>query len=103
MKDLKLIRFLVVAIGLAFVTLSVTVVVIATMSVAAIRLDLDGLRIDDVVDFLMTSGFVVVANIVGVQLALGIVTIASLVLAIVGVVIIVLYTPVKIVIGGMLR
>ena len=72
------------------------------MSVTAIRLDLDGLRVDDVLDLLVTSGLRVVADVVGVQVALGVVTFTSLVLAVVGVVVVVLYAPVKVVVGGML-
>ena len=72
------------------------------MAVTAVGLDLDGLRIDDVFDLLVTSGLRVVADVVGVQVALGVVTFTSLVLAVVGVVVVVLYAPVKVVVGGML-
>jgi len=72
------------------------------MSVTAIRLNLDGLRVDDVLDLLMTSGLRVVADVIGVQVALGVVTFTSLVLTVVGVVVVVLYAPVKVVVGGML-
>ena len=93
---MKLIRFLVVSLVI------VTLVVIAAMSVTAIRLDLDGLRVDDVLDLLMTSGLRVVANVVSVQVALGVVTVAAFVLAVVVVVVVVLYAPVKVVVGGVL-
>ncbi len=73
------------------------------MTVATIRLDLDGLRIDDVIDLLVTSRLRVVADVVGVQVALGVVTVAALVLAVVVVVVVVLYAPVKVVVGGVLR
>ena len=73
------------------------------MAVTAVGLDLDGLRIDDVFDLLVTSGLRVVADVVGVQVALGVVTFTSLVLAVVGVVVVVLYAPVKVVVGGVLR
>ena len=72
------------------------------MAVTAVGLDLDGLRIDDVFDLLVTSGLRVVADVVGVQVALGVVTFTSLVLAVVGVVVVVLYAPVKVVVGGVL-
>ena len=73
------------------------------MAITAIGLDLDRLRIDDVFDLLVTSGLRVVADVVGVQVALGVVTFTSLVLAVVGVVVVVLYAPVKVVVGGVLR
>ena len=73
------------------------------MTVTAVGLDLDGLGIDDVFDLLVTGGFVVVADVVSVQVALGAVTFTSLVLAVVGVVVVVLYAPVKVVVGGVLR
>ena len=73
------------------------------MAVTAVGLDLDGLRIDDVIDLLVTSRLRVVADVVGVQVALGVVTFTSLVLAVVGVVVVVLYAPVKVVVGGVLR
>ena len=72
------------------------------MAVTAVGLDLDGLRIDDVFDLLVTSGLRVVADVVGVQVALGVVTFTSLVLAVVGVVVVVLYAPVKVVVGRVL-
>ena len=90
---MKLIRFLVVSL----------VVIRGSMTVATIRLDLDGLRIDDVIDLLVTSRLRVVADVVGVQVALGVVTVAALVLAVVVVVVVVLYAPVKVVVGGVLR
>ena len=83
-------------------TIGSLVVIRGTMSVTSIRLDLDGFRIDDVLDLLVTSGLRVVADVVGVQVALGVVTFTSLVLAVVGVVVVVLYAPVKVVVGGML-
>jgi len=72
------------------------------VSVTAIRLDLDGFGIDDVFDLLVTGRFVVVADVVSVQVALGVVTITGLVLAVVGVVVVVLYAPVKVVVGRVL-
>ena len=73
------------------------------MSVTAIRLDLDGLRIDDIVDLLVTGGFVVVSGVDGVNVTLGFVTVTALVLAVVGVIVVVLYAPIKVVVGGMLQ
>ena len=73
------------------------------MSVTAIRLDLDGLRIDDVINLLVAGGFVVVTGVNGVQFALGLVAVTSLVLSVVVVIIIVLHAPVKVVVGGVLK
>ena len=72
------------------------------MAITAIRLDLDGVGVDDVFDLLVTGGFGVVTDVDGVQVALGVVTLASLVLAVIGVVIIVLHAPIKVVVGGVL-
>ena len=78
-------------------------VAVTTMStVASIRLDLYGVCVDDVLDLLMTGRFVVVASVNVVVIALGVVTVTALVLAVVGVVVIVLYAPIKVVVGGML-
>ena len=81
----------------------VSLVVITAMSVTAIRLDLDGMGVDDVVDLLVTGGFGVVTDVDGVQVALGVVTLAGLVLAVVGVVIIVLHAPIKVVVRCVLK
>jgi len=70
------------------------------MAVASVRLNLYGMGIDDVLDLLVTGGFVVVARICGVVFTLGIVTVTALVLTKIGVVVIVLYAPVKVVVGG---
>ena len=105
----KLIRFLVVTAIRGSMTVRSLVIVrgsvaVTTMStVTAIRLDLDGVRFDDVIDFLVTGGLVVVTGVDGVQVALSVVTVTALVLAVVVVVVVVLYTPVKVVVGGVLR
>ena len=105
----KLIRFLVVTAIRGSMTVRSLVIVrgsvaVTTMStVTAIRLDLDGVRFDDVIDLLVTGRFVVVASVDGVQVALGVVTVTALVLAVVVVVVVVLYAPVKVVVGGVLR
>jgi hypothetical protein len=72
------------------------------MAVASVRLNLNGMGIDDVLDLLVTGGFVVVARVGGVIFTLSIVTVTALVLTIVGVVVIVLYAPVKVVVSGSL-
>jgi len=78
-------------------------VAVTTMStVASIRLDLDGVGVDDVLDLLVAGGFVVVASVNVVVIAFGVVTVTALVLAVVGVVVIVLYAPIKVVVGGVL-
>jgi len=69
------------------------------MAVASVRLNLNGIGIDDVLDLLVTGGLVVVARVGGVVFTLGIVTVTALVLTKVGVIIIVLYAPVKVVVG----
>ena len=73
------------------------------MSVTAIRLDLDGMRIDDVINLLVSGGFGVVTGVNGVQFALGVITVTSLVLSVVVVIIIVLHAPIKVVVGGVLK
>ena len=109
MNSSKLIRgFLVVTAVRGSVTVRSLVVIRGSMAVTmstvpAIGLDLDGVRFDDVIDLLMTGGLVVVASVVGVQIAFGVVTITALVLAVVGVIVIVLYAPVKVVMGGVLQ
>ena len=95
-----------VALVVALVVVSlvvVSLVVITAMSVTAIRLDLDGLRIDDVINLLVAGGFVVVTGVNGVQFALGVITVTSLVLSVVVVIIIVLHAPIKVVVGGVLK
>ena len=59
--------------------------------------------VDDVLDLHVTSGLGIIASVDGVKVSLGVVTVASLVLAKVGVVVVILYAPVKVVVGGMLR
>ena len=78
-------------------------VTVTTMSIAAIRLNLDRMGVDDVLDLLVTGRFVVVATVNVVVFALGVVTVTALVLAVVGVVVIVLHLPIKFVMGGMLQ
>ena len=73
------------------------------MAITAIRLDLDGMGVDGVIDFLVTGRFVVVTGVNGVQFALGVITITSLVLSVVVVIIIVLHAPIKVVVGGVLK
>jgi hypothetical protein len=73
------------------------------MSVTAIRLNLNGLRIDDVINLLVTCGFVVVASVDSINFSFSVVAFTRLVLAIVGVIVIVIYAPVKVVVGRMLR
>ena len=80
----------------------VSLFVITVMSVTAIRLDLNGMGVDDVFDLLVTGRFVVVTDVVIVQVALGAVTLTALVLAVVGVIIIVLHAPVQFVMGEVL-
>ena len=92
--------------NLIFLVVSLVVVslgVITAMTVTAIRLDLDGMGVDDVIDFLVAGRFVVVTDVVSVQVALGVVTLAGLVLAVIGVVIIVLHAPVKVVVRCVLK
>ena len=72
------------------------------MAVTAIRLDLNGVGVDDVFLFLVTSGFVVVSGVSGIEVALGVVTITALVLAVIVVVIIVIHAPIEVVVGGVL-
>ena len=72
------------------------------MAITAIRLDLDGMGVDGVIDFLVTGGFGVVTGVNGVQFALGVITVTSLVLSVVVVIIIVLHAPIKVVVGGVL-
>ena len=57
---------------------------------------------DDIVNLLMTGGFVLVTDVVSIQLAFGIVTFTNFVLTVVGIVVIVFYAPVKFVIRGVL-
>ena len=63
---------------------------------------MDGFRIDDVINLLVSGGFVVVASVDGIYVSFSVIAFTSLVLAIVGVVVIVLYAPVKVVVGGSL-
>ena len=80
----------------------VSLVFITAMAITAIRLDLNGVGVDDVFDLLVTGGFVVVTSVVGSQVPLGVVTVTALVLAVVIVIIIVLYMPVQFVMGCVL-
>ena len=73
------------------------------MAITAIRLDLNGVGVDDVFDLLVAGGFVVVTGVNGVQFALGVITVTSLVLSVVVVIIIVLHAPIKVVVGGVLK
>jgi len=59
-----------------------------------------GLSVDVVVELHVSGGFVVVTGIVSPDVALGVVTIASLVLAVVQVSVIVLNGPVEFVVSG---
>ncbi len=59
-----------------------------------------GLSVDDVVELHVSGGFVVVTGVVGPDVALGVVTIASLVLAVVQVSVVVLNGPVEYVVSG---
>ena len=78
------------------------VVSLVVMAVSAIGLNLNGVGVDNVFDLLVAGGFVVVTGVNGVQVALGVVTVTSLVLSVVVVIIIVLHAPVKVVVGGVL-
>ena len=104
----NLIRFLVVTAIRGSMTVRSLVIVrgsvaVTTMStVASIRLDLDGVGVDDVLDLLVTGRLVVVADVLGVKVSLGVVSFTSFVLAVVGVIVIVLYAPIKVVVGGVL-
>ena len=80
----------------------VSLVVVTAMSVTAIRLDLDGVSLNDVINLLVAGRFVVVTGVNGVQVALGVVTVTALVLSVVVVIIIVLHAPIKVVVGGVL-
>ena len=62
-----------------------------------------GLSVDVVVELHVSGGFVVVTGVVGPDVALGVVTIASLVLTVVQVSVIVLNGPVEFVVSGSLR
>ena len=73
------------------------------MSVAAVGLNLNGMGVDGVLDLLVTGGLVVVADVLGINVSLGVVTFTSFVLAVVGVVVIVIHAPVKVVVGGVLK
>ena len=76
---------------------------LAAMAVTAVRLNLNGVRFDDVLDFLVTGWFGVVASVNSVQFALSVVTVTAFVLAQVGVIVVVLYTPVQVVMSGVLH
>ena len=79
------------------------IVALVIMSVTAVRGNcLDGMRFDDVLDLLVTNGIVVITSVGGVEFTLGIVTVTGLLLAKVGVVVVVLHTPVKVVMRGVL-
>ena len=75
---------------------------VTTMSVAAVRLNLNGMGVDDVLDLLVTSGLVIVSSVVGVIIALCVITVTALVLAVVSVIVVVFYAPVKVVVGRVL-
>ena len=75
---------------------------VTTMSVAAVRLNLNGMGVDDVLDLLVTSGLVIVSSVVGVIIALCVITVTGLVLAVVSVIVVVFYAPVKVVVGRVL-
>jgi len=75
---------------------------VTTMSVAAVGLNLNGMGVDDVFDLLVTSGLVIVSSVVGVIIALCVITVMALVLAVVSVVGVVFYAPVKVVVGRVL-
>jgi len=62
-----------------------------------------GLGVDVVVELHVSGGFVVVAGVVGPDVALGVVAIASLVLAVVQVSVVVLNGPVELVVSGGLK
>ena len=59
-----------------------------------------GLGVDIVIELHVTGGFVVVTGIISPDVSLGVVTITSLVLAVVQVSVIVLNGPVEFVVGG---
>jgi len=75
----------------------------AAMAVTAVRLNLNGVRFDDVLDFLVTGWFRVIASVNSVQFALCVITVTALVLTKVSVIVVVLYTPVQVVMSGMLQ
>ena len=79
------------------------VVSLVVMAVSAIRLNLNGVGVDNVFDLLVAGGFVVVTSVVGSQVPLGAVTLTALVLAVVGVIIVVIHTPIKFVVGCVLH
>ena len=89
-------------VGVAAMAVRSLVVIRGSMAVTAIRLDLDGVSFDDVIDLLVTSGLRVVAGVDSVKISLGVVTVSALVLAVVVIVVVVIYAPVKVVVGGML-
>ena len=80
----------------------VSLVVVTLVLITAIRLDLDGVGVDDVFLFLVTSGLGIVTGVNGVKVALGVVTITALVLAVIVVVVIVIHAPIEVVVGGVL-
>ena len=95
--------FVAMTVRAAAVTVSLFVVSLAVMVVrTAIRLDLEGVSLNDVFDLLVPGWFVVVTGVNGVQVALGVVTVTALVLSVVVVIIIVIHAPVKVVVGGVL-
>jgi hypothetical protein len=66
--------FVIVSLVGVAMTIGSLVVIRGSMSVTSVRLDLDGFRIDDVLDLLVTGGLVVVADVLGINVPLGVVT-----------------------------
>ena len=95
--------FVAMTVRAAAVTVSLFVVSLAVMVVrTAIRLDLEGVSLNDVFDLLVPGWFVVVTGVNGVQVALGVVTVTVFLLAVIDVIVIVLHAPIKIVMDGVL-
>ena len=95
--------FVAMTVRAAAVTVSLFVVSLAVMAIrTAIRLDLEGVSLNDVFDLLVPGWFVVVTGVNVVQVALGVVTVTVFLLAVIDVIVIVLHAPIKIVMGGVL-
>ena len=93
---LQLLIFLVVSLVV------VSFVVVSLVLITAIRLDLDGVGVDDVFLFLVTGGLGIVTGVNGVKVSLGVVSLTGLVLAVIVVVVIVIHAPIEVVVGGVL-
>ena len=85
----------------SFVTTSFAVR--GTSSFAVRCSDFNGLSVNDVFDLLVTNSLIIVAGVSGVEFALSVVPITAFLLAEIGVVIIVLHTPIEVVVWCVLK